>query len=59
MSAFTNVTYMNSVKLAMHAVLIETALRHSAGYAVVDFMIHLSPSFYASMPLFRFFIKRD
>lgn len=33
---------VNSVKLAVHTVLIETALRHAAGYSVVDFVFHVA-----------------
>lgn len=32
---------VNSVQFAVHSILIETALSNAAGYANIDFMIHL------------------
>ena len=38
--AVTGVSYVNPVKFAVHSVLIEFAIGHSAGHTAVDFMSH-------------------
>ena len=40
MFAVASVSHVNGIQLAMHTVLIETALRNTAGYAAVDFVFH-------------------
>ena len=43
MFAVAGVADVDSVELAMHTVLVETAIGHAAGYAIVDFVFHISP----------------
>lgn len=44
-AALADVSDMDLVELAVHSVLVETALRHAARYAAVQFVVHDSSSF--------------
>ena len=45
--AVTGVAHMNGSELAVHAVAVVLAVRHPAGDAAVDTVLHPSTSFYA------------
>ena len=58
MFAVASIAHVNGIQLAMHTVLIETAIGHAAGYAAIDFVFHISPSFCLIMCGFAKNIKR-
>ncbi len=58
MIAFADIAYVDPVKLTVHTVLIELALRHAARYAAVDFVFHIPLLSFYYVPFSIFYENR-
>lgn len=58
MFAIASIAHMNTIQFAMHTVRIKSAIGYSAGYAVVDLMLHRNPPFTGIMCVFSKILQK-